>query len=354
MGWFVIQRAGAKLAVRSGGLVVMVEDVITHRVKLESVDVLTVIGAVELSASARALLSSQGKDVDFFDGRGQWTGTLITREGSTARRRLSQYALLCDPEHRLKLARAITRGKLHNQRVLLRRLRQNSASDTQELEGAMLAIRRMMARLSEATDCEQLMGMEGHAAAMYYRGLGAAIAHPAFTFERRTRRPPRDPFNACLSFGYAMLLGRIKSAVRKAGLDVWLGALHSPGSNKPCLALDLMEEWRPFIDRVVMRLVNRRQLSRTDFMDPRWSEDLLSHPELDTSQDDAQGPPVWLNETGRAVLLKELAGLWRERVMYASRGAVFELGSIMDYQAQLLARGIDAGELELYQPVELT
>ena len=107
-----------------------------------------------------------------------------------------------------------------------------------------------------------MRGAEGAGSAGYFSGFGAAIVNPDFAFTGRNRRPPRDPVNACLSFGYALLTAMVTNIAERVGLDPMVGALHDLDYGRPSLALDLIEEWRPvLVDSVVLRLVNRRQIT---------------------------------------------------------------------------------------------
>ncbi|MHA1148577.1 MAG: CRISPR-associated endonuclease Cas1 [Promethearchaeota archaeon] len=111
----------------------------------------------------------------------------------------------------------------------------------------------------------ELMGIEGKAAAIYFRNYGITLPKEFKTYQR-TRRPPRDPINSLLSLGYTILQGHIHTAIAAAGLELYGGFLHSDRSGKPSLALDLLEEFRqPIIDRLVMRLSQQRRIKKEDF-----------------------------------------------------------------------------------------
>ena len=109
------------------------------------------------------------------------------------------------------------------------------------------------------------MGLEGEGASAYFGAIRTLL--PSWAgFDGRNRRPPRDPFNACLSYGYAVLEGTILTAIGAAGLEPFAGFLHSDRSGKPSLTLDLIEEFRqPVVDRVALRLFRLRQLREEHF-----------------------------------------------------------------------------------------
>jgi CRISPR/Cas system-associated endonuclease Cas1 len=127
---------------------------------------------------------------------------------------------------------------------------------------------------------EVLRGFEGQGAALYFGQLGKLIRNPAFHFTGRTRRPPRDPVNALLSFGYAVWGSIAETEVYRRGLDPMLGFLHQPAYGRPSLMLDLLEEFRPRIDTLVLRVINRRQLGEDDFEQraEKTAEEILAEP----------------------------------------------------------------------------
>ena len=343
MALLALQEPGARLTVSGGKLVVVRGEDVLRTVPTHEVDEVHLYGGADLTAAARGLLLRSGVDTLFFTATGRYQGRLVAAESPTGERRLAQYRTLTDPARALAFAARCVEGKLRNQRTLLRRAAADRQGD--ELAGALAALRRTIGQLGEAPDVETLRGLEGHGTAMYFRGLAAAVTNADLPFARRSRRPPRDPFNACLSFGYALLLTRVETAVRKAGLDPYVGALHTPGRGKPALVLDLMEELRPaVVDRLVLRLANRRQLAPGDFEHPDVDPSQIGAPEGDEEPEAPAAPAVYLARTGRAILLRAMARTWRTAVLVQSRGARFELGQVADQQAGLVARFVEGGD----------
>jgi CRISPR-associated protein Cas1 len=178
------------------------------------------------------------------------------------------------------LARAFVYGKLANMRTLV--LRANRKREEAELAGAADSIKEVMKQVEElelATEAPapdpsdpqagtaygSLLGLEGAGTAFYF-GVFERLLNGEWRFERRTKRPPRDPVNALLSFGYVILMNQVASAVSVVGLDPYVGFLHSSQFGKPALALDVMEPFRPIVvDSVVMTVLNNRMLTEDDF-----------------------------------------------------------------------------------------
>jgi len=342
MPLLAVQEAGAVVGTKRGVITVSVAGRVAHSVPLHDIDEVHLIGPVELTASARRLLLKQRIDVVFFDGSGRYEGRLLSVESRLAERRLAQYKNLSG-EGALPLARAIVAGKLQNQRTLLRRI--GREREDERIVSGISAFRVAIERAATAEDLAQLRGLEGYCATLYFKGFGAGVLNPDFEFKDRNRRPPRDAINACLSFGYTSLLARVESAVRKAGLDPYMGALHEVGRGKPALVLDLMEEYRVVVDRLVLRLINRGQLSPRDFEEPGIGLESFTDDEevVDEETTKDTRPPVYLARTGRAIFLRELADVWRTTYLLPDVEKRFTLGDIIEKQAYGAARYFEEG-----------
>ena len=130
----------------------------------------------------------------------------------------------------------------------------------------MDAIRRAERGAERADNIDTLRGHEGEGSAAYFGVFNRLIKAEGVSFPKRVRRPPTDPVNALLSFGYALLANDIHAAVQVLGFDPYCGYLHADRYGRPSLALDLMEEFRPIIvDAVVLACLNKRILQPTDF-----------------------------------------------------------------------------------------
>jgi len=173
-------------------------------------------------------------------------------------------------------------GKLANMRAML--LRANRKREEASIAQAAEALKGVLAQVEAlqpdlagppadpsrpqaGTVLGRLQGLEGSGTAFYF-GVFGRLLNDDWGFERRERRPPRDPVNALLSFGYVLLTNQVASAVSVVGLDPYVGFLHSSQFGKPALALDVMETFRPLVvDSVVLTLLNNGMLTRRDFQD---------------------------------------------------------------------------------------
>lgn len=252
----VVQKEGERVVVRKDGRLLLSVPVF----KLDSV---VVFGGVQLTSQAMALLLAHGVEVAFMSTDGRLKGRLMPAESRNVPLRLQQYERYHDSAFRLRLARAVVRGKLHNCRaVVLRHSRNHPEAD---LAGPLRALEDAVAQVDHAPDLDSLRGLEGRGAAAYFTAF-ARMVRGELTFSGRSRRPPGDPVNALLSLGYSLLTHELFGAVAARGLDPYLGFYHDVRYGRPALALDLVEEFRaPLVDRLVLALVNRRVCGPDDF-----------------------------------------------------------------------------------------
>jgi len=292
------------------------------------VDRVLVFGNVGLTTPALSYLLASGTDTVFMTLRGRYKGRLVGPDGGNGQLRLRQYERVSDQAWALNTARAIVQAKLHNTRTLLRRYARRLAQqeptphDTSELTAAADRLTELIDRADRCRSINSLSGVEGTGAAVYYSVFRQLIQGDEWEFRGRNRRPPRDPVNALLSFGYTVLANNVEAAVRAAGLDPYLGFLHQVAYNRPSLALDLMEEFRPIVvDSVVLRCLNSNLIRPHHFqLVPDGTN------------------PVLMTDDGRSLFIRELEGrlkltfkhpVTKERVSYRR---CFEL------QARSLAR----------------
>lgn len=331
-------------------LILRRQGTVIRRSRLQDLEQLILLGRQELTAAARQTLLRQGIDVVFLTGHGQFLGRLQGRLSANGPLRLAQYRVCAQPEAALGLAKAIVHGKVTNQRRLL--LRQQREYQRDDIAGALAGMRRMLALIEGVTEIPQLMGVEGQAAACYFGIFGALIRQPDIHMQGRSRRPPRDPVNAALSFGYSILTRLVETTVHQVGLDPYLGFLHQPRQGLPALVLDLVEEFRPvLVDSLILRLFNRSQLQAGDFHHPKaaeLAEQIFYEGETPDAQPDLR-PPVYLNETGRRIFFQGWYDRLRQSVMYAPQQRQLTYADVIRMQAYHLARVLMQEE-ERYLP----
>ncbi|MEO9060275.1 MAG: type I-D CRISPR-associated endonuclease Cas1d [Ktedonobacteraceae bacterium] len=257
-----------------------------EHIPLIKIDEVVVLGEVTLTASAMHMLLERNIEITFLGHYGQFKGRLSPPFSKNAILRMAQYRAHTDMTKRCELARRFVIGKLSNQRTMLQRYnrRQTDAEMRQAIEQIATLLHQLTAlplgqthvahRLAggdnriAGTPLETIMGMEGAGSAAYFRCFGKLLTNrEQWPFAGRVKRPPTDPVNALLSFGYALLTNKVASAVQLVGFDHFVGYLHSSFYGRPALALDLVEEFRPIIvDSVVLTVLNNRMFTVNDFV----------------------------------------------------------------------------------------
>lgn len=288
---------------------------------------------MDLSDDLLHRCAADGRSVTWVTRNGRFLGRVSGPQTGNPLLRLAQFRAYEHPERRIGLARAIVAGKLHNYRQLLLRSARDATNGRQTgLRDVAKRHATALADLGKATTLPEVLGIEGHAARDYFRGL--ALLTPG-AMAGRTRRPPLDPVNCLLSFGYGMLRVAVHGALEQVGLDPYLGYLHGIRSGKPALALDLMEEFRPLlVDRLVLTLINR------DHLKGNHTETL-------------PGGAVQLTDEGRRFFLEQWSTARQREWHHAGLGRDVPAALLPLVQARLLARHL-RGDSDAYLPWTLS
>jgi len=275
-----LQEPGSHVGKRSEHLVVRKDGLEIHRTPIAAIRQVVVFGNVQVSTQALECLATLDVPVVYMTGYGRFIATFQPAPTKNVLLRVNQYRHFADPQRALILAKATVRAKVSNQRTLLMRSLRSRTSD-ESLDGtengkgsdepAAREMNELLHRLDRISDPAVLLGTEGQAAALYFSQFSRMLKAPSpgreFDFKCRSRRPPRDPVNALLSFGYALLLKDCFSALCTVGFDPYCGFYHAGRYGKPSLALDLMEEFRAVIaDSVALTLINTGSLTPKDFL----------------------------------------------------------------------------------------
>ena len=243
--------------------------------------------------------------------------------------RTAQYEASFDEGWCLRIAQGLVAAKIANCRTLLRR----NWKDGEMPEALADEFKQLIAKCGRTTNLGELLGVEGAAAARYFANFKCMFSRndegiTRFDFNGRNRRPPADPVNALLSFGYAMLTRTLHQTLSHVGFDPYRGFYHQPRYGRPALALDLMEPFRPLIvDSTVIQVINNGEVGRHDLY--------------------MAGPAANLKESGR----KAFIAAFERRLEHEATHPVFQYRtsyrSILELQARLLGRHL-LGELEEY------
>ena len=301
------------------------------RVPLHHLQAVVCFGRIGLSVPLMHRLADEAIALVLLDEHGRFKARLEGAVSGNVLLRRAQHTQSMSPAFALDLARAFIAGKVKNSRqVLLRGARDaKTEADAATLTRGAQNLAATLRALPTAPDMDVLRGLEGEAARQYFECMPTLVRpdmRPHFSMDGRTRRPPRDRFNALLSFLYAMWMNDCRSALEAAGLDPQVGFLHVLRPGRAALALDLMEEFRSFADRLALTLVNRAQVTEKDFAV-------------------REGGGVTLLPDGRKTVVVAFQERKQEAIQHPLLAQPVALGLVPLVQARLLARAI-RGELD--------
>ena len=288
-----------------------------------------------LSPPLMCRCAEEGREITFLDYAGRFKCRVVGPISGNVLLRKAQYEALADGSRALEIARPIVAGKIKNARqTLLRAAREVTDEASKKLLTTKAAsIATYILALPDMTTLDHIRGIEGQSAVCYFEAFGAMITREKseFAFTTRTRRPPRDRVNGLLSFVYALLTTDCVSALEGVGLDPQFGYLHCLRPGRPALALDLMEEFRSyFADRLVLTLINRRQIQPEHF-------------------ETRPGESVLLTAEGRKIVLTAYQARKQEEIAHPLLQTKTPLGLVPHLQARLLARHL-RGDMPTYLP----
>ena len=326
---------------------------------LESV---CVFGQVAFSPAALQLCWEHGVAVNYFSDHGyllgRWEGVPNTSVGL----RRAQYRAADDPLKSAAIARQCVLGKLQNARQSVLRSARETRVEAEskrlqhcaaELARLIRQMNRQAAPSANVTDArsralgrdepeaatqelDQIRGYEGQSANLYFEVFTLHLRQQRedFAFTIRSRRPPRDAINCLLSYLYALVRHDCIAALTATGLDPFIGYLHAERPNRPALALDLMEEFRPLLaDRLAITLINRRQVTREDFLV-------------------REGGAVEFTPAGRKAVITAYQTRKQDVVRHPLLDQECRIGHLMLTQARILARHL-RGDMPHYLPCVL-
>ena len=270
-----LTQQGATLHRSHERLVVRFQGEVLQEIPLSEVEQVVLWGrGVQATTAALHILAQQGVPVFYFTQHGRFVAHLLGEEHSHVHIRFAQTIHAAHPEKAFVLARTLVLAKLQNQYAFLRRRIPG--------KGLHALWEELRAAATVASSLEALRGIEGRAAALYFRLWPQLLKAPEWTFSGRAYYPPPDPTNALLSLAYTLLLKDALAACRLAGLDPDIGFLHALTYGRPSMALDLMEPFRPLVaDAVVLHAINGRRIRLQDFGDASGNQGIrLKHEAL--------------------------------------------------------------------------
>ena len=271
-----VQANNARLAKKGETITITEEDGPTTTARLIDVSQVVLMGNVRMTTPCLHELMRREIPVTWHSFGGWFLGHTVGVGHKNVELREAQYRGSFDRVVSLAVARSLVAAKIRNSRTMMRR---NWRGEEDERERLLNTLRRLADRTRHAADTGTLLGLEGEAAAVYFRAFAKLLRTsetegtdgdaplPAFRFDRRNRRPPTDPVNALLSFAYAMLTRTFTVTLSGVGFDVYRGFYHRPRYGRAALALDLMEPFRPIVaDSTVLQAINNGEVRPDDFL----------------------------------------------------------------------------------------
>lgn len=330
-----VSTSGAYLHLEGETVVIEVEKVRVNQYPLHLIGGIVCFGNVLCSPALLGFCAERDVAVSFLSEYGRFLASVRGPVSGNVLLRRQQYRMADDAEVTQKIATQLVSGKLANCRIVLNRALRDHADkvDNVALKAASAKIDLIIDRVFHATNTNEVRGFEGEAAAVYFSVFNQLILDQKndFEFSDRNRRPPLDEVNALLSFVYTLVTHDVRSALETVGLDPQVGFLHRDRSGRPSLALDIMEEFRPTLaDRLVLSLINRRQVSKKGFTKS------------------ANGAIIMDDDTRKLVVI-EYQNRKQDEVQHPYIDETVKIGLLFFVQANLMARFI-RGDIDGYPP----
>jgi CRISPR-associated protein Cas1 len=320
---------------KSGSVLQVKErDALVQEIRISEICQVNLMGNIQISTQAVQGLCEAGIPLCYFSMGGWFYGITTGLNQKNVFLRKRQFRLADEEYFARSLARKLVEGKIRNQRTLLQR------NHVEPRQSTLAGLKEMAERAAGAVSLEELLGIEGNAARLYFGDFAGMIkaeeddaANFSFDFEGRNRRPPRDPINALLSLGYSLLVKDLTVTCYAVGFDPYVGYYHQLRFGRPALALDLMEPFRPLIvDSAVLTAVNTGMVTPDDFI--------------------RVGGSVALTAAGRKGFFRAYELRMDSLVTHPLFDYRVSYRRLLEIQARMLARLIE-GEIETY-PVFVT
>lgn len=367
-----VTKPGVKIHREQGHLLVQGEN-FKQTIFTFNLERLVLVGKVEMTHAALTHLFRNQTPVTYLSRQGSFLGSIVGPDSKNVFLRVQQYEKNQDNSFRLQVAAWIVKGKILNMRTLI--LRMARTLKFEQLYKAGRELKKIGFQTENTSDLDHLRGIEGQATKIFFQAYRLGFPKE-LGFGKRVRRPPTDPVNACLSYGYTILMNIVHGAVCAAGLDATLGCLHDMSYGRNSLSLDLMEEYRtPVVDMTVLACFNLGVLKNEDFIreDPGieatetkmdWVErvDMLNQGDdsLEPSSNRAEGDgpveeaespiKVYLQPHAKKKYINRLEKRLDARMYYEDKGKSIPIRRVIQLQAQQYA-SLVRGDANTYRPI---
>lgn len=323
------------LSLDGENVVAKLKDEEVGRIPLHNIDSIVTFGYTGISPKLMGHCVENNIAITFLSSSGRFLATVCGESKGNVILRKEQYRISDNMKQSLTIARNMMIGKIYNSKwVLERAIRDYPLRlDTEKLKTQSRFLSAAIQRVYHSEEMDQLRGIEGEAASVYFSVFNDLILQQKedFIFDKRNRRPPIDKVNALLSFTYTLLMSMCKSALETVGLDSYVGFMHTDRPGRASLALDLMEELRSVIaDRFVLTIINKRIVNSSGFYVK-------------------ENGAVIMDDDTRKTVITAWQSRKQETIIHPFLNEKIEWGMVPYVQALLLARYI-RGDLDEYPP----
>lgn len=327
-----VYEQGAVLGYKENRLIITYSKDDFKSIPVENIDNIIIFGGIQVSTACIQQLLLKGIPLTWLSKNGSYFGRLESTSHINIDRQRMQFRKSDDEKFSLEISKKFIKGKFTNQRTIL--MRANKILKNSDMSDIILKMSIYSKKIDEAKTIEELMGVEGFYAKMYYQGINYII-DKEYSFKQRTRRPPKDPFNAVLSFGYTLLHYEIFTMLVSKGLNPYAAFLHSDRHKHPALCSDLMEEWRPIlVDSLAISLLNNGKLLKKNF----------------TYNDENGG--VYLDKEGCRKFIENFEKRLRQEVGYVEEVPYkMSFRRIIEYQVMQIIKCMEDNSPEKYKAI---
>ncbi|KPH71168.1 type I-C CRISPR-associated endonuclease Cas1c [Oceanobacillus caeni] len=305
------------------------------RLPLHNLESIVSFGYTGASPALMGYCAERNISIAFLTKNGRFLARVIGQSRGNVTLRKKQYRLSDDEHVSAKIARNFIVGKIYNNKWILERMTRNYPLriDVEKFKEISKHLTLILQEVRKCEELDSLRGWEGQAAISYNKVFNSMILQQKddFYFHQRSRRPPKDNVNAMLSFAYTLLANDTAAALETVGLDAYVGFMHRDRPGRVSLALDLMEELRGvFADKFVLSLINRKELTKDDFLKK-------------------ENGAVLMTDEARKKFLKAWQLKKQEKITHPFLSEKITWGLVPYAQALLLARYL-RGDLDEYPP----
>lgn len=326
---------GSYLAKEGETVAVKVDNEVRLRVPIHTLGGIVCFGQVSCSPYLMGFCAENSVAISYLSEQGRFLARVQGPVSGNVLLRREQYRRADDPKGSAEIAKAVLIAKIANARTVLQRTLRDHADkiESKPVEFVVKRLGNYLELFNLEHSLDVLRGFEGDAAHLYFSVFDHLIVSQkdTFSFQERNRRPPLDSVNCLLSFVYTLLVHDIRSALETVGLDPAVGFLHRDRPGRPSLALDMMEEFRPFLaDRLVLSLINLRQVQDKEFRK-------------------MESGAVLMDDDARKKVLVAYQERKQQEILHPFIEEKASIGMLFHIQAQLLARHL-RGDLDGYPP----